>query len=439
MPDKLLHTKKIPLWISNPPFNIGNLDNIAGTGGNSTLYKTASRFSLTQLPQDGIISFVTLKGIMPFLLERIQKLPGSVNFRYVNLMDDIDVWSYNTCYWICDKHQSLTLNTTPIIDGGIATKLISYYPADCFDLEYISSADNGLSKHFDPLHPNTVIRRLPGKNNNNPIYDKTNKVISAGPKFAFSVLESRKSYYVTDEPIYGGTICYIRTTTLDEANKLKLFVKNNPIYAIVVKALKERGHAFALRRFKKFDLNQIVTGKEIPQEWKLSKGEITNLLSGNYPLRTLQTPSYPNLDNKIIDYVRFGYQNKSQEKTIERIKSRGEFFTDSLVVNDIYETLIAIYSKEKILEQDAIDPFCGDGQFLSELLLKKLNHGIDIKTTLNQIHGVDIEPDNVETCRQRLSFGDSELYKITEQNIICSDTFKHDFFFNYSQQFSLIK
>jgi hypothetical protein len=62
-------------------------------------------------------------------------------------------------------------------------------------------------------------------------------------------MESKKSYTVTGEPVYGGTICYIPTTTKDEADRLKLFVEKNPVFAEYVKRMKFKGHAFGLRMF----------------------------------------------------------------------------------------------------------------------------------------------------------------------------------------------
>ena len=90
--------------------------------------------------------------------------------------------------------------------------------------------------------------------------------MDSGWKFAFNVMESKKSYYVTNEPIRGGTICYIPTDTKEEAEKLKLFVEKNQVFANYIKRTKLKYHAFGIRNIKRFDLSQIKDGTEVPLE-----------------------------------------------------------------------------------------------------------------------------------------------------------------------------
>ena len=92
-------------------------------------------------------------------------------------------------------------------------------------IAFSALADKGVGKK------NKVVRQLPGKGRDTVGYDYTDVEISAGPKFAFTVMESRKSYTVTSEPVYGGTICYVPFSSDVEAAKLKLFVEKNPVFA----------------------------------------------------------------------------------------------------------------------------------------------------------------------------------------------------------------
>jgi hypothetical protein len=63
-----------------------------------------------------------------------------------------------------------------------------------------------------------------------------------------------------------------------------------------------------------------------------------------------------------------------------------------------------------------LDQACGDGQFLSRVLISKMLYrqriGVDIHhsfiCSLDEIFGVDIELDNVNLCRQRLGCGSSD-------------------------------
>ena len=55
---------------SNPAFNIAETNNKAGTGGNTTLYRTATRHAFDLLEPNGLLLNITLKGIIPDLLEK---------------------------------------------------------------------------------------------------------------------------------------------------------------------------------------------------------------------------------------------------------------------------------------------------------------------------------------------------------------------------------
>ena len=255
--------------ISNPAFNIAEGNNIAGTGGNTTLYKTATRndFNNRTKPAGTLVN-ITLKGIIPDLVNGYFK---DYQVDYIHLMDNIDVWPYNTCFFSVTKTPR---TSPPKLLGGMAAKIYSPDLKDCFDFVYYSGSNNGMNKLFGDDKKNKVVRQLPGKGRDSVAYDYTNKVISAGWKFAFYVMESKKSYTVTDEPVYGGTICYIPTATKEEAVKLKLFVEKNPVFAEYVKRMKFKGHAFGLRNVRKFDLNQIITGLEIPKEWNITEQDL---------------------------------------------------------------------------------------------------------------------------------------------------------------------
>ena len=98
------------------------------------------------------------------------------------------------------------------------------------------------------------------------------------------------------------------------------------------------------------------------------------------------------------------------ERDKQRIQATAEFFTPTELVQKM------IHSLPKELFSDPtktfIDPACGDGQFLGEVLIKKLENGIDLNIALDTLYGVDIMRDNVDLCKKRLGGG----------NIIMGDT-----------------
>ena len=107
-----------------------------------------------------------------------------------------------------------------------------------------------------------------------------------------------------------------------------------------------------------------------------------------------------------------------------RKKKTGEIFTPTALVQEILDK----FSKEEFADASKtfLDPSCGNGQFLSEVLIRKLENGIDFATALSCIYGVDIMQDNVESCRDRLLCGLEKYRHIVEKNIVCADFLTYD-------------
>jgi len=113
-----------------------------------------------------------------------------------------------------------------------------------------------------------------------------------------------------------------------------------------------------------------------------------------------------------------------------RIKSLGEVFTPTPLVQEILDTLDRSLFKDP--NKTFLDPSCGDGQFLGEVLIRKMENGIDFEQALSTIYGVDIMPDNVDLCRERLLCGREDLRHIVEQNIVCADALRYHYRFDGS-------
>jgi hypothetical protein len=384
---------------SNPAFNIAEDGNKAGTGGNSTLYRTATRDAFDKrLAVDGVLLNITLKGIIPDLIEKHFK---KYQVHSINLMDDIDVWPYNTCYFMIEN----TFRTSPAdITGGLCAKIFSPHKDELFPFVYYSGSNNGMNKHFGPGKANRVIRKLPGKHGG-IVYDYTDQEVDAGWKFAFNVMESKKSYTVTNEPIFGGTICYIPTATKEEAEKLKLFAMNNPIFQRYVEQGKFKYYAFALRNVKAFDLSQIKTGKETPKEWNIVADDLSD------PVK---------LTNEVVE-------DRS------KVKEQGQVYTPFSLVNKTLDDLEELRPDAFTDVQNTFcDTMCGNGKFLYTILERKMANGITHEDALKTIYGVELDPDSVSECKEVLLMGREDLRHIVDQNIICADTFKYHYRFDGS-------
>jgi type I restriction-modification system DNA methylase subunit len=115
------------------------------------------------------------------------------------------------------------------------------------------------------------------------------------------------------------------------------------------------------------------------------------------------------------------------ERENERISRTGEHFTPTALIEEVLDK----FPKEHFSDPNktTIDPSCGNGQFLSGVLIRKLANGISHEQALSTLYGVDIMLDNVKICQDRLLCGVEELRWIVEKNIVCADALTYDFSF----------
>lgn len=108
----------------------------------------------------------------------------------------------------------------------------------------------------------------------------------------------------------------------------------------------------------------------------------------------------------------------------ERIKQNGEVFTPAALVIQLLN-LIPNPDWTALM----VDPYCGDGNILVEILNRKLLAGLTPYQALTTTRGVDIMPDNVTECRRRLLNmvpATTENIQLINDNIVCADSI-HDF------------
>ena len=133
---------------------------------------------------------------------------------------------------------------------------------------------------------------------------------------------------------------------------------------------------------------------------------------------------------QIIDHIRNRPYMGGIERDQLRIKSYEEVFTPTPLVQESLDLLESTNpSCFKDPAKTFLDNSCGDGQFLGEVLIRKLENGIDFETALKTIFGVDIRMDNVLLCRERLLCGREDLRSIVEQNIVQHDARTYDYRF----------
>ena len=136
--------------------------------------------------------------------------------------------------------------------------------------------------------------------------------------------------------------------------------------------------------------------------------------------------------NMTIDSIKDHIRNRSYMSGVERnrlrVRATGEVFTPTELVQEILNKMPKRLFKDP--KKTFIDNFCGDGQFLGEVLIRKVENGIDFEQALSTVYGVDLMQDNVDLCRERLLCGQEHLKPIVERNILCADSFLYHYRFD---------
>jgi type I restriction-modification system DNA methylase subunit len=138
-----------------------------------------------------------------------------------------------------------------------------------------------------------------------------------------------------------------------------------------------------------------------------------------------------------IEYIKNHIRNRLYMGDIERDKIRklhtSEFFTPFEKVQERLNAYdISVWQDPT---SQFIDPTCGDGQFIGEALIRKVENSVDFETALSTIYGVDLMQDNVKLCRERLLCGREDLRHIVEQNIVCADGLRYHYRFDGSHPY----
>ena len=131
--------------------------------------------------------------------------------------------------------------------------------------------------------------------------------------------------------------------------------------------------------------------------------------------------------SNVIHHARNREYMSGIEREKSRVKSTGEVFTPTPLVQEILDQIPLEQFQDPT--KTFLDPSCGDGQFLSEVLIKKMENGSTFEQALSTIYGVDIMPDNVALCKDRLLCGQEHLRHIVDKNIVCADALQYDYSF----------
>jgi hypothetical protein len=116
-----------------------------------------------------------------------------------------------------------------------------------------------------------------------------------------------------------------------------------------------------------------------------------------------------------------------------RIKQTAEVFTPTPLVQEMLDKL---EEENPTLFSDPtktfLDNSCGDGQFLSEVVIRKMERSrCTLEQALSTIYGVEFMEDNVIECRKRLAGPEptDEIWEVLNKNIVHHDALTYDYKF----------
>ena len=134
-----------------------------------------------------------------------------------------------------------------------------------------------------------------------------------------------------------------------------------------------------------------------------------------------------------ISHVRNRTYMSGIDRDNQRVKMTAEVFTRTELVIEILDNIEKsqpeiFYDNNKTF----LDNCCGDGQFLSEVVIRKMERsGCTLEQALSTTYGVDLMEDNVIECRKRLAGPNPtpEILEIVTKNIVCHDALTYDYSF----------
>ena len=116
-----------------------------------------------------------------------------------------------------------------------------------------------------------------------------------------------------------------------------------------------------------------------------------------------------------------------------RIKQTAEVFTPTEKVQQMLDE-IGVERPNIFTDKNKtfLDNSCGDGQFLSEVVIRKMERSnCTLEKALSTTYGVELMEDNVKLCKERLAGPNptQEILDILDNNIVCHDALTYDYSF----------
>ena len=161
----------------------------------------------------------------------------------------------------------------------------------------------------------------------------------------------------------------------------------------------------------------------------------------------------------VIKHLREREYMSGVERDKSRVKFTGEVYTPTELVQEILDKIPTEQFTDPT--KTFLDPTCGDGQFLSEVVIEKMEHGSSYEQALATTYGADLMSDNCIECIKRLYGANGEpviekledeqipknyrragltaIFKVNDKiaTIVCADGLKYDYSFGETEQFEI--
>ena len=145
--------------------------------------------------------------------------------------------------------------------------------------------------------------------------------------------------------------------------------------------------------------------------------------------------------HKYIDHSRNREYMSGVDRDKLRVKQTAEVFTPTSLVQEMLDKLEVEHPS---IFSDPSEPFldnsCGDGQFLSEVVIRKMERsGCSLVQALSTTYGVEFMKDNVVECRARLAGPNPtpEILEIVNRNIVHHDALTYHYMFGEEKKRAL--
>jgi hypothetical protein len=143
--------------------------------------------------------------------------------------------------------------------------------------------------------------------------------------------------------------------------------------------------------------------------------------------------------NEYINHNRNHSYMSGIERDKLRVKETAEVFTPTELVQEMLDKLEE-YNSELFSNptKTFLDNSCGDGQFLSEVVIRKMKRsGCTLEQALSTTYGVELMEDNVKLCKKRLAGPNptQEILDILDKNIVCADALKYHYRFDGTEPY----